>query len=80
MMQLCFLLYRMQMMCSVYVYVNVQIFECLHQESLISSPTQQYMYNDGTVDSGYQAHALVGTIAKIYALHNEVCYITGVKG
>ena len=33
-----------------------------------------------TVDSGYQAHALVGTIAKIYALHNEVRYITGVKG
>ena len=28
-----------------------------------------------TVDSGYQAHALVGTIAKIYALHNEVRYI-----
>ena len=33
-----------------------------------------------TVDSGYQAHALVGTIAKIYALHNEVRYIPGVKG
>ena len=33
-----------------------------------------------TVDSDYQAHALVGTIAKIYALHNEVRYITGVKG
>ena len=33
-----------------------------------------------TVNSGYQAHALVGTIAKIYALHNEVRYITGVKG
>ena len=25
-----------------------------------------------TVYSGYQAHALVGTKAKIYALHNEV--------
>ena len=33
-----------------------------------------------TVNSGYQAHALVGTIAKIYALHNEVHYITGAKG
>lgn len=30
-----------------------------------------------TVDSGYQAHALVGTIAKIY---DEVHYITRVKG
>ena len=36
--------------------------------------------SSNTVDPGYQAHALVGTIAKIYALHNEVCYITGVKG
>ncbi len=25
-------------------------------------------------------HALVGTIATVYALHNEVCYISGVKG
>ncbi len=33
-----------------------------------------------TVDSGYQAHALVGTIAKIYALHNEVRHIARVKG
>ena len=33
-----------------------------------------------TVDSGYQAHALIGTIAKIYALHNEVRYIARVKG
>ena len=29
---------------------------------------------------GLSAHALVGTIAKIYALHNEVRYIRGVKG
>ncbi len=35
---------------------------------------------DTTVDSGYQAHALVRTIAKIYALHNEVHYIARVKG
>ena len=28
----------------------------------------------------YQAHALVGTIATVYALHNEVRYILGVKG
>ena len=33
-----------------------------------------------TVDSGYQAHALVGTVAKIYALHNEVRHIARVKG
>ncbi len=33
-----------------------------------------------TVHSGYQAHALVGTLAKIYALHNEVRYIVRVKG
>ena len=26
--------------------------------------------HENIVDSGYQAHALVGTIAKIYALHN----------
>ena len=35
---------------------------------------------EGTVDSGYQTHALVGTIAKIYALHNEVRHIARVKG
>ena len=34
--------------------------------------TSGFCWNYITVDSGYQAHALFGTIAKIYALHNEV--------
>ena len=42
--------------------------------------SQSHSDSRDTVDSGYQAHALVGTIAKIYALHNEVRHIARVKG
>ena len=32
-----------------------------------------------TVESSYQAHALIGITVKRYALHNEVGQIAGVK-
>ena len=33
-----------------------------------------------TVESGYQAHALIGITVKQYALHNQVRQILGVEG
>ena len=57
--------------------------QCALGMGLANVPWERHYYMcpwyETTVDSGYQAHALVGTIAKIYALHNEVRYITGVK-
>ena len=35
--------------------------------------------NSSTVDSGYQAHAPIGTTVKRYALHNELRLIARVK-
>ena len=36
--------------------------------------------NQATVESGYQAHALIGITVKRCALHNKVCQILGVEG
>ena len=38
------------------------------------------MSDNCTVESGYQAHALIGITVKRYVLHNEVHQILGVEG